>query len=52
MRDVAKRHGVYEQTQFETEVVSASWIEEDKKWKLELKTVGNTTNQIKYFDFL
>ncbi|KAI7899854.1 putative flavoprotein [Cokeromyces recurvatus] len=52
MLQVAKKHRLKEQTQFETQVVRASWIESKKQWKLELKSFHNETNQIKYYDIV
>lgn len=53
MQGVARKHGVYEQTQFETKVVRASWIENKKKWELELhQPTVSKENQIRYFDFV
>ncbi|KAI8881608.1 alpha/beta hydrolase fold-3 domain protein [Backusella circina FSU 941] len=52
MKTVARKYKVYEHTQFETEVVRTSWIEEKKQWELELKVQGEEKNQIKYFDFI
>lgn len=53
MHRVAKKYDVYKQVQFETSVVRATWIEEKKKWELELSQPSvDKKNQIKYFDFL
>lgn len=53
MKGVARKHGIYEQTQFETKVIRATWIEERKKWELELyQPTVYKDNQIKYFDFV
>lgn len=53
MQGVARKHGIYEQTQFETKVIRATWIEERKKWELELhQPTIHKDNQIKYFDFV
>ncbi|KAI9481502.1 MAG: hypothetical protein EXX96DRAFT_566975 [Benjaminiella poitrasii] len=52
MINVAKKHHLYEQTQFETEVTRASWIEDRKQWELEIKTPNNDENHIKYYDLV
>lgn len=53
MQGVARKYNVYEQTQFETKVVRASWIEDKKKWELELhQPAVHKENQIRYFDFV
>jgi cation diffusion facilitator CzcD-associated flavoprotein CzcO len=52
MRSVAKKHHIYEQTQFNTEVVRATWIEKTKKWELELKTIQSKETQIRHYDFM
>ncbi|CAO0799620.1 unnamed protein product [Mucor circinelloides] len=53
MQGVARKYNVYEQTQFETKVVRASWIEDKKKWELELhQPTVHKENQIRYFDFV
>lgn len=53
MKDVAKKHKVYGQVQFNTKAVRTNWIEEKKKWELELHQPSvSKENQIKYFDFM
>jgi cation diffusion facilitator CzcD-associated flavoprotein CzcO len=53
MRNVAKKYDIYKQTQFETEVVRATWIEGTKKWEIELKTAGsNGENQIRFYEMM
>lgn len=53
MRNVTKKHHIYDQVQFNTKVVRAIWIEEKKQWELELhQPSGSKENQIKYFDFM
>lgn len=53
MRNVAKKHHIYDQVQFNTKVVRATWIEEKKQWELELHQPSvSKENQIRYFDFM
>jgi cation diffusion facilitator CzcD-associated flavoprotein CzcO len=53
MKKVAKKHDVFKNIQFNTTVVRASWIEEKKKWELELSQPSvNKKNEVKYFDFM
>jgi hypothetical protein len=53
MQHVSKKYGIYEQTQFETKVVGAVWLEDKKQWELELhQPTVHKNNQIKHFDFL
>ncbi|KAI8991772.1 monooxygenase [Mycotypha africana] len=57
MRYVAKKYGIYEQTELSTKVIRASWIEGEKKWELELQRQNakdklTDKNQIKYFNFV
>jgi hypothetical protein len=40
MKNVAKKHHIYENTKFETEVLRASWIAERKQWKLDLRNLN------------
>ncbi|KAI8637816.1 putative flavoprotein [Parasitella parasitica] len=35
LRKVARKHGIYEQTKFRTEVVCIQWIQEKQMWKVE-----------------
>ncbi|CAO3607274.1 unnamed protein product [Mucor hiemalis] len=52
MQGVAKKYKLYEQTQFNTEVVRASWKENTNKWEIELKTKGIGATQTRYYDFI
>lgn len=52
MKGVARKYGIYEQTQFETSVLRASWIEEKRQWELELLQHNSTVPQIVYYDFM
>lgn len=52
MRSVARKHHIYEQTQFNTEVIRASWIEQSKKWEIELKTNESKETQTRLYDFM
>ncbi|CAO3618430.1 unnamed protein product [Mucor fragilis] len=52
MRSVARKHHIYEQTQFNTEVIRASWIEQSKKWEIELKTNESKETQTRLYDFI
>lgn len=52
MQGVAKKYKLYEQTQFNTEVVRASWKEDTNKWEIELKTKGIEATQTRYYDFM
>lgn len=52
MHKVAKKYQVYNQVQFETSVVRATWIDDKKKWEIELSRPSQKENQIKYFDFM
>jgi cation diffusion facilitator CzcD-associated flavoprotein CzcO len=58
MRKVAKKHDVYENTRFQTEVLRATWIEDRKQWRLDLKDISPTSDlsssevETVYFDVL
>lgn len=52
MRNVAKKYRIYEQTQFNTEVIRATWIEKTRKWQLELKVKDTKETQAKLYDFM
>ncbi len=52
MKGVARKHNLYEQTQFQTEVVRASWIEDTKKWEIELKSEGKEETEIRFYDIM
>ncbi|KAI8147575.1 hypothetical protein BJV82DRAFT_596084 [Fennellomyces sp. T-0311] len=39
MREVAKKHHIYEQTKFETEVVRSEWMDDKHQWHLEWRNV-------------
>ncbi|KAI9476313.1 MAG: hypothetical protein EXX96DRAFT_507417 [Benjaminiella poitrasii] len=56
LRNVAIKHNMIKHTDFETKVVSAVWLEEEKKWKLEFKRTyednGSPELGIAYFDLL
>ncbi|KAI9253061.1 putative flavoprotein [Helicostylum pulchrum] len=52
MHRVANKYDVLPQIQFETSVVSATWLEDKKKWQLELSRVSEEKHQIKHFDFI
>ncbi|KAI8147058.1 hypothetical protein BJV82DRAFT_597567 [Fennellomyces sp. T-0311] len=50
MQGIARKHGLYEQTSLNTQVLKATWIEEDKKWKLDLRKGDELT--FVYFDMI
>lgn len=52
MHRVAKKYDVHPQIQFETSVVSATWLEDQKKWQIELSRVSEEKHQVKHFDFM
>ncbi|CAO3607286.1 unnamed protein product [Mucor hiemalis] len=52
MQNVAKKYDVVKLIQFNTTVVRATWLDDKKKWELELNQVGQAENQIKHFDFI
>lgn len=52
MQNVAKKYDVVKLIQFNTTVVRATWLDDKKKWELELNQVGQAENQIKHFDFM
>lgn len=52
MQGVARKYNLYDQTQFNTEVVRASWLEDTKKWEIELKTKGIGATQTRHYDFM
>lgn len=52
MMSIARKHNLYKQVQLETEVVRASWIEDKKKWELELKTAGINDTRVSYYDLV
>jgi cation diffusion facilitator CzcD-associated flavoprotein CzcO len=37
LRSVAAKHGLYQRTRFNTEVVAAHWIESDQLWKVTVR---------------
>ncbi|KAI8881609.1 monooxygenase [Backusella circina FSU 941] len=54
LKGVARKYHIYERTQFETEVIRATWLEDMKKWEVELNRymVKNKENEIRYYDFI
>ncbi|KAG2175002.1 hypothetical protein INT43_006064, partial [Umbelopsis isabellina] len=49
LRNVYKKYGLYEQTRFNTEVLSAHWMEEEKQWKLIVRKVEwNANGEVTY----
>lgn len=54
MINVAQKHDIYQNTRFQTEVVRASWVEEQKKWELELRDLSGNTQDLEtvYYDVL
>lgn len=52
MHKVTKKYQVYNQVQFETCVVRATWLDDKKKWEIELSRPSQKENQIKYFGFM
>jgi cation diffusion facilitator CzcD-associated flavoprotein CzcO len=52
MQGVAKKYNLYEQTQFETEVIRAIWDESIKQWQIELKSTQNKEIETRYYDFM
>jgi cation diffusion facilitator CzcD-associated flavoprotein CzcO len=52
MIGVAKKYKLYKQIQLETEVVRASWLEDRKKWELELKTPDSKESRLAYYDLV
>ncbi|CEP17843.1 hypothetical protein [Parasitella parasitica] len=52
MRSVAKKYSIYKQTQFNTEVVCATWIDETNEWEIELKTSGSKETQLGRYNYI
>lgn len=53
LKGIARKYGIYEQTQLETSVLRASWIEKTRKWELELHQPSvSEEKQIVYFDYM
>ncbi|KAJ2961730.1 hypothetical protein NQZ79_g2989 [Umbelopsis isabellina] len=49
LRNVYRKYGLYEQTRFNTEVLSAHWMEEEKQWKLIVRKVEwNAKGEVTY----
>ncbi|KAL0073399.1 hypothetical protein J3Q64DRAFT_1443063 [Phycomyces blakesleeanus] len=51
IRDVAKRFNVYNDIQFKTHVVRATWLESENKWKLDWTQDGMPI-ETSYFDYI
>ncbi|KAI9014346.1 putative flavoprotein [Phycomyces nitens] len=51
IRDVANRFDVYDNIQFKTSVVSATWLEDQNKWKIDWTQNGQPI-QSSYFDYV
>ncbi|KAI8368566.1 hypothetical protein EDC96DRAFT_589961, partial [Choanephora cucurbitarum] len=51
MKQVAKKYQVYEQVQFNTQVIKAAWIEDRRQWELTLLRDHSTT-EVVWFDFV
>lgn len=54
MKNVARKYNIYENTRFQTEVLRASWVEERNQWKLELRDLSGTSQELEtvYYDVL
>lgn len=54
MKGVARKYHLYERTQFETEVIRATWLEDMRKWEVELNQymVKDKENEVRYYDFM
>jgi cation diffusion facilitator CzcD-associated flavoprotein CzcO len=46
LRGVARKYRIYEQTKFNTEVLSIQWIEERLQWRLQYRSVVANTEEI------
>ncbi|KAG2220688.1 hypothetical protein INT45_012552 [Circinella minor] len=53
LRNVAKKHNLYEKTKFQTEIIHAEWKEKEQKWFLKWRNTNNhqETNSA-YYDVL
>jgi len=49
---VSRKYGVYERTQFNTEVLSAHWMESDRKWVVETQDRKSMAKQTHIVDYL
>ncbi|ORZ06000.1 hypothetical protein BCR42DRAFT_427463 [Absidia repens] len=50
IRGVAKKYDLYNQTIFNTEVVQADWLENEKKWELTVREKESLDTRVIYFD--
>ncbi|CAO3592616.1 unnamed protein product [Absidia cylindrospora] len=50
IRGVARKYDLYNQTIFNTEVVQADWLENEKKWELTVREKGSLDTRVIYFD--
>ncbi|KAI8888003.1 FAD/NAD(P)-binding domain-containing protein [Backusella circina FSU 941] len=46
LRGVARKYRIYEQTRFNTEVLSIQWIEERLQWRLQYRSVRANTEEV------
>lgn len=54
MRNVAKKYHIYEQTRLNTEVISITWLEDQKLWKVDYRSVNTATEVIasEYYNYV
>jgi cation diffusion facilitator CzcD-associated flavoprotein CzcO len=54
LRAVARKHKIYEQTRFKTEVISIEWIDQDQMWKVDSRSLESPTQEIvsEYYNYV
>ncbi|KAI8372208.1 hypothetical protein BD560DRAFT_467792 [Blakeslea trispora] len=51
MKEVAQKYQLYNQIQFNTQVIKAEWKEDRKQWEIEF-SLSNQSTETKWFDFI